>query len=70
MRRPDREPTRRQPLRIHVPERPRKPKIHHTRPSLGKNDVLRLDVPMHDAVVVRILEPLRDLLRNLDRIFD
>ena len=55
-------------VRTKLGERARDPEVRHHRSPGGEQDVLRLDVPMDDAALMRVHERDRDIVRDLDRI--
>ena len=44
--------------------------VRHHRVALGEQDVLRLDVAVHDAVAVRVVERVGHLARDAERLVD
>src|SRR5690348_16687734 len=57
----------REPLRARGLERPRDTEVSHDGLIAREHDVLRLDVPMYDAVVVGVLESTANLPSDLER---
>ena len=46
----------------------RQPKVEELRPGLGQHDVPRLQIPMHDPLPVRLVQRIRDLDGDLERL--
>jgi hypothetical protein len=65
-RRPDRD----RPDRLVAADRARDAEVDEHDPGLGQDHVLRLDVAVHDLLVVHVLERLAGVARVLDRLLD
>ena len=70
LRRADRQTALRQPVPPRVPHRHRDAEVGEHREALVEQDVLRLDVSMHDTLSMRVVERRRDLPRDVERLVE
>jgi hypothetical protein len=64
------EPGLGEPLAAGFAHGPRDPEVGDQGVAVREQDVLRLDVPVHDALLVRVAEAICDFSRELQRVFD
>jgi len=70
LRRTERHAGAREPIAAGALDGERDPEVGHERMAVVQQHVLRLDVAMHDAVAMRVLERVGDLRGNADRVVD